>query len=325
MRRREFIAGLGGAAAWPLAARAQQPDRIRRVAVLMGAVESDRARQGQFAAFRRGLEQLGWTEGRNLQIDVRWNVDVSRFARYAEELVALAPEVILADTTPALEAFRQQTRTIPIVFVTIADPIGQGFVTSLSRPGGNITGFSVFDAPMGGKWLGMLKQTSLPVERVVILYHPFDAPYAPLMLRAVEEAAPSFAVVAQPAPVTTESEVEAVIGRIERGGLLVISSIFTVDHRKAIIALAAAHRVPAVYSYPFFAADGGLMSYGVDLADIHRRAADYVDRILKGARPGELPVQLPIKFNLVINLKTARAMDISIGPLLLGTADEVIE
>ena len=306
-------------------ARAQQPDRLRRVGVLMGSVESDQARQAQFIAFRDGLTKLGWTEDRNVRIEVRWNANPTLFAHYARELIALAPEVLLADSTPALEALRQQTRTIPIVFVTIADPIGQGFVTSLTRPGGNITGFSVFDAPMAGKWLGMLKQTSVPVERVAVLFNPVDAPYGPLMVRAAEEAAPSFAVAMQAAPVNTKSEIEETIARLKRGGLLVVPSIFTVVHRKAIIALAARHRIPAVYSYPFFAADGGLMSYGVDLADVHRRAADYIDRILKGAKPSDLPVQLPVKFNLVINLKTAKALDISIGPSLLGTADEVIE
>jgi putative ABC transport system substrate-binding protein len=326
MRRREFITLVAVVAtAWPAAARAQQTERIRRVGVLMGSIESDLARRAQFQAFRDGLAKLGWMEDRNLRLEVRWNADPALFAHYASELIALAPDVVLADSTPALEALRQQTRAIPIVFVTVADPIGQGFVTSLAHPEGNITGFSVFDPPMAGKWLGMLKQTSVPVERVAVLFNPVDAPYAPLMIRAVEEAAPAFAVTMQLAPVNTEAEIEETIARLDRGGLLVLSSIFTIGHRKAIIDLAARHRIPAVYSYPFFAVDGGLMSYGVDLADEHRRAADYIDRVLKGAKPSELPVQLPVKFILVINLKTAKALDIGIGPALLGTADEVIE
>jgi putative tryptophan/tyrosine transport system substrate-binding protein len=214
------------------------------------------------------------------------------------------------------------------VFVTVADPIGQGFVASLARPGGNVTGFSVFDAPMAGKWLGMLTQITPPVTRVAMLFDPATTPYASLMLRTVEEAAPSFAVTVRGAPVNSDPEVEAMmaeLARQARGGVLVLPSVFTATHRDAIIALAARYRLPAVYSYPFFAAAGGLMSYGVDLADLHRRAADYVDRILKGDNPSDLPVQLPIKFNLVINLKTAKALDITIAPSLLATADEVIE
>jgi putative tryptophan/tyrosine transport system substrate-binding protein len=218
MLRREFITLVGSAAtAWPLAAHAQQTERMRRVGVLMGSVESDLARQAQFHAFREGLAKLGWTEDRNLRIEVRWNADPTLFAHYASELIALAPDVVLADSTPALEALRQQTHTIPIVFVTVADPIGQGFVTSLAHPGGNTTGFSVFDPPMAGKWLGMLKQTSVAVERVAVLFNPVDAPYAPLMIRAVEEAAPSFAVTMQLAPVNTEAEIEETVARLDRG------------------------------------------------------------------------------------------------------------
>ncbi|HVI64732.1 MAG TPA: ABC transporter substrate-binding protein [Bradyrhizobium sp.] len=327
--RRQFITLLGGAAVvGPLAARAQQAERVRRIGVLMGAVESDPARQSQLAAFRGALAKLGWREGSNLGIEVRWGGDPELCARYAAELVALGPEVILADASPSVEALQRQTRTIPIVFVTVADPIGQGFVANLAHPGGNTTGFSVFDAPMAGKWLEMLTQITPPVTRVAMLFNPATTPYANLMFRAMEDAAPSFAVAVRAAPVNSESEVDAMmaaLAREGRGGVLVLTSIFTVTHRDAIIALAARHRLPAVYAYSFFAEAGGLMSYGVDVADVHRRAADYVNRILKGDKPGDLPVQMPIKFNLVINLKTAKALDITVATSLLATADEVIE
>jgi len=327
--RRQFITLLGGAAVvGPLAARAQQAERVRRIGVLMGAVESDPARQSQLAAFRGALAKLGWREGSNLGIEIRWGGDPELCARYAAELVALGPEVILADASPSVEALQRQTRTIPIVFVTVADPIGQGFVANLAHPGGNTTGFSVFDAPMAGKWLEMLTQITPPVTRVAMLFNPATTPYANLMFRAMEDAAPSFAVAVRAAPVNSESEVDAMmaaLAREGRGGVLVLTSIFTVTHRDAIIALAARHRLPAVYAYSFFAEAGGLMSYGVDVADVHRRAADYVNRILKGDKPGDLPVQMPIKFNLVINLKTAKALDITVATSLLATADEVIE
>jgi putative ABC transport system substrate-binding protein len=262
---------------------------MRRLGVLMGAVESDPARQSQLATFRGALAKLGWREGSNLGIEVRWGGDPELCARYAAELVALGPEVILADASPSVEALQRQTRTIPIVFVTVADPIGQGFVANLAHPGGNITGFSVFDAPMAGKWLEMLTQITPPVARVAMLFNPATTPYANLMLRAMEEAAPSSAVAVRAAPVNSDSEVDAMmaaLAREERGGVLVLTSIFTVTHRDAIIALAARHRLPAVYAFPFFAEAGGLMSYGVDVADVHRRAADYVNRILKGEKPG---------------------------------------
>ena len=327
--RRQFITLLGGAAVvGPLAARAQQAERVRRIGVLMGAVESDPARQSQLAAFRGALAKLGWREGSNLGIEVRWGDDPELCARYAAELVALGPEVILADASPSVEALQRQTRTIPIVFVTVADPIGQGFVANLAHPGGNITGFSVFDAPMAGKWLEMLTQITPPVTRVAMLFNPATTPYANLMFRAMEDAAPSFAVAVRAAPVNSESEVDAMmaaLAREGRGGVLVLTSIFTVTHRDAIIALAARHRLPAVYAYSFFAEAGGLMSYGVDVADVHRRAADYINRILNGDKPGDLPVQTPTKFHLVINLKTARALDITVATSLLAIADEVIE
>jgi putative tryptophan/tyrosine transport system substrate-binding protein len=328
--RREFVTLLGGAAAtaWPLTARAQQPNRMRLIGVQMGNAESDRAAQSRLATFRGALAKLGWTEGSNLRIELRWGGgDPALFARNAAELIALGPELLLAESTAALEALRQ-TRTIPIVFYGVIDPIGQGFVANLAHPGGNITGFSAFDSPMAGKWLEMLTQITPPVVRVSVLFDPATAPYAGLMLREIEQAASSLALVTRAAPCHDDAEVEAMMAELaheERGGLLVLGSVFTVSHRNAIIALAARYRLPAVYSFPFFAADGGLMSYGSDLADLTRRSAAYVDRILKGDRPGDLPVQNPTKFDLAINLKTAKALDITIAPLLLATADEVIE
>ena len=330
MQRRDFLTLIcASTVTWPLTARAQQTARVRRIGVLMGSVEADPAGKSRLAAFQGALAKLGWTEGSNLRIELRWGgADPALFAPSAAELVATGPEALLADSSPSLDALRLQTSKIPIVFVGVSDPIGQGFVTSLARPGGNITGFSAFDSPMAAKWLGMLTQITTPVARVAVLFNPATTPYAGLMLRAIDEAAPSFMVTVRAAPVNSDTEVEATMARVareERGGVLVLPSVFTVTHRDAIIALAARHRVPAVYSFPLFATNGGLMSYGVDLADLHRRSAAYVDRILKGDRPGDLPVQQPIKFDLVINLKTAKALNITIAPSLLATANEVIE
>ena len=329
MRRRDFIKGItGSAAAWPLAARAQQPNRMRLIGVQMGPPESDQVAQSSFATFRGALAKLGWTEGSNLRIELRWGGgNPALFARNAAELIALSPDLLVADSTASLEAL-QQTRTIPIVFVGVTDPIGQGFVANLVHPGGNITGFSSFDSQMAAKWLEMLTQITPPAARVVVLFDPATAPYAGLMLREIEQAASSLAVVTRAAPCHDDAEVEAMMADLshqERGGLLVLASVFTVTHRKAIIAFAARYRLPAVYSFPFFAADGGLMSYGADLPDLHSRSAAYVDRILKGDRPGDLPVQNPTKFELTINLKTAKALGITVPQTLLVAADEVIE
>jgi putative tryptophan/tyrosine transport system substrate-binding protein len=330
MRRREFIRLFGSTAvAWPLAARAQQGERMRRVGVLSAFRANDLQGQADAAAFVQGLAALNWKEGDNLRIDSRWGGgDPALFTRYAAELVALGPEALLADGSPSLDALRRQTRTIPIVFVGVVDPIGQGFVASLAHPSGNITGFSAFDSPMAGKWLEMLTQITPPVAHVAVLFNPATTPYANLMLHTIEDAAPSFAVAVRAAPVNSDSEVEAMItglAREERDGVLVLPSVFTTSHRDAIIALAARHRLPAVYSFPFFAADGGLMSYGVDLADLHRRSAAYVDRILKGDRPGDLPVEQPTRFRLVINLKTAETLGLTVPSGLLAIADQVIE
>ena len=271
---------------------------------------------------------MGWTIGSDLRIEARWGTDPASFARYAAELIALDADVLVGEATPSAAAFQRQTRTIPIVFSGIADPVGQGFVASLARPGGNITGLSIFDAPMAGKWLEMLRQVSPPVARVAVLFNPATTPWAGMMLQALQQAAPSFDVAVRAAPVASEAELEALmaeIAREEHGGVLVLANVFAMTYREAIINLAAKHRLPAVYGFRVFVADGGLMSYGIDPAEVFPNTADYVDRILKGAKAGDLPVQQPTKFELVINLKTAKTLGITIAPILLATADEVIE
>jgi putative tryptophan/tyrosine transport system substrate-binding protein len=328
-RRREFISLLGGAAAaWPLAVRAQQRDRMRRLGVLMGS-PNDAVGQANATALVQGLGALGWQEGRNLHIALRWfgGIDLVLFERYVAEVFAFGPEVLVTGTAQ-MAAVRRRTNTIPIVFTNVTDPIGQGFVERLAHPGGNITGFSNYDPPMAGKWLTMLTQITPPVSRVAVLYNPATAPFAGLLLRAIEEAAPSLKVTVRAAPVNDDAEIEALmvgLAREERGGLLVLPNLFTTVHRDAIVTLATRHRLAAVYAFRYFTAIGGLMSYGIDQPDLYRRAAGYVDRILKGAKPGDLPVQRPTKFELSINLKTAAALGITIAPSLLATADEVIE
>lgn len=308
--------------------QAQQRD-VMRLGMLMGADAADAQAQKNIAALVHGLDALGWKEGGNLRIDFRRaGGDPALFARYAAELVALDPDVLLAPSAAALVALRRQTGTIPIVFTLIADPVGLGFVASLARPGGNITGFSAYDSPMATKWLQMLTQITPPVARVAVLFNPGTTPYAGLMLQAIENAAPSLAVTVRAAPIHDEAGIEATVAALARegrGGLLVLPEVFAVVHRAAIVALAARDRVPAVYPFSFFAASGGLMAYGLDQADMFRRAAAYVDRIFKGAKPGDLPVQAPIKFETAVNLKTAKALGVTIAPSLLATADEVIE
>ncbi len=328
--RRTFLAGIAVVLApGTLAARAQQRDGMRTLGVLMNRLSNDSEGQALAAAFIQGLGTLGWKEGGNLHIDWRWaGSDPALFKRYAAELVALGPEVLVGQGSPSVEALRHQKSAIPIVFGLVIDPVGQGFVESLTRPGGNITGFSLYDPPMAGKWAQMLTQITPPVAHMAVLFNPATAPYAGPILRNIEQAAPSLGLAVRAAPVNDDAEVEAMMAELARdgrGGLLVLLSAFTVAHRDAIIALAARHRLPAVYAYRLFAAAGGLMSYGVDPNDQFRRAADYVDRILKGAKPGDLPVQRPTKFELVINLKTANALGITISPSLLAQADEVIE
>src|ERR1700738_9999 len=331
IRRRELIAALGGAAAaWPLAARAQQPDRVRRSGVLMGYAESDSDAQAWYATFREALQKLGWTEGRNAQIDTRWATpaDAGSMRRFAKELVALQPDLFLSSTTPTTTALLQQTRTIPIVFAIVADPIGSGFVASFARPGGNVTGFVTMEPTMAGKWLELLKEIAPRVARVAMLFNPATATYAEYWLNPFKAAAASFVVEAIAAPVHERSELDSVIAAQAgepNSGLIVMPDTFTDAHRVEITSLAARYHLPAVYPYRQFTAVGGLLSYGDDLIDNFRRAATYVDRILKGEKPAELPVQAPMKFELVINLKTAKAIGLDVPLHLQQLADEVIE
>ncbi|MGB6999092.1 MAG: ABC transporter substrate-binding protein [Pseudolabrys sp.] len=331
MRRREFITVVGGAAAsWPLAARAQQPDRMRRIGVLMGYAESDSEGQAFVAAFREGIQKLGWVENRNMRIDYRWATsdDPDSIQRFAKELVALQPDLILSNNTPTTAATLQQTRAIPIIFALINDPIGGGFVASLARPGGNATGFIAFEGSMAGKWLELLKEIAPRVTRVAFLFNPATAPYAEYFLSPFKTAAASFAVEGIAAPVHDSSEVESVVAahaREPNGGLIVMPSAFSTIHRMEITSLAARFSLPTVYPFRFFTELGGLLSYGNDFLDNFRRAASYVDRILKGAKPSELPVQAPVKFELVINLKTAKALGLDVPSFLRQRADEVIE
>jgi putative ABC transport system substrate-binding protein len=328
--RREFIALLGGAVvAWPLAARAQQGERIWRIGVLMGAPETDRQYQGFVVAFREGLHKLGWVDGRNIRFDTRWaGLDREVTKRLAKELVVLQPDLILSNNTPTTAALLQQTRTIPIIFGTVADPVGSKFVASLARPGGNATGFATIEGSLGGKWLELLKEIAPRVSRAAFVFNPTTAPYAEYYLSPFKAAAASFGVEAFASPVRDKSELESAIAgqaREPNGGLIVLNEEFTITHRAEIVSLAERHRLPAVYPFRFFAELGGLLSYGVDLTDNFRRAAPYADRILKGAKPNELPVQAPVKFDLVINLKTAKALGLDVPLHLQQRAEEVIE
>ena len=330
IRRREFITLVGGAAAaWPLSVRAQQRERLRRIGILSSFAESDAEAYSWVVAFEQGLRALGWAEGHNVRFDKRWAAgDLNRMAKFAKELIDLQPDVILAVTTPSVAALRQQTRTIPIVFVVVSDPVGSGFVESLARPGGNVTGFINIESSLSSKWLALLKDVAPRVKRVALMFNPKTAPYFAFYVRPFEAAAQLMAVVAVSAPVQDRTEIEAAItalGRDEAGGLVVIPDTFPAVHRDLIISLAAQYRLPAIYPVNFYAREGGLMSYGVDLADLHRRAAAYVDRIIKGASPAELPIQLPTKFEFVINLKTAKTLGLTIPDKLLVTADGVIE
>ena len=329
MRRREFITLIGAAATWPLAAGAQQPDRMRRIGVLMGFAESDREGQGFVAAFRDGLQKLGWAEGRNIQIDYRWTaLDKELIQRFAKELVALPPDLILTQSTPATAELLKQTRSIPIVFALVADPIGSGFVASFPKPGGNITGFVTMEPSMAGKWLDLLKEIAPRVTRVAMLFNPATAPYAEHWLNSFKAAAASFAVQAIVAPIHDTSELESVVAAQAHepsGGLIVMPDTFTTEHRSEITSLAARYRLPDVYPYRIFAEFGGLLSYGDNLSDNFRRAASYVDRIPRGEKPTELPVQAPTKFELTINLKAAGALGISIPPSMIARADQVLD
>jgi ABC-type uncharacterized transport system substrate-binding protein len=329
MQRREFILALGGAAAsWPLAARGQQAERMRRIGVLMNQAMDDPEGQARLAAFLQELQQLGWTDGRNLRIDFRWGAgDAERTRRYAAELVALAPDVILGSTSPAVAGLQQATSTVAIVFVQLADPVGAGFVDSLARPGGNATGFTLFEYGISGKWLELLKDIAPRVTRAAVLRDPAIAAGSG-QLGAIQSVAPSFGVELSPIGVRDAGEIERAVTTFARGsngGLLVVGSPLAIVHRELIITLAARHRLPAVYSDRVFVTGGGLISYGPDRADQYRRAAGYVDRILKGEKPADLPVQTPTKYELAINLKTAKALGLEIPSSVLARADEVIE
>ena len=329
MRRREFITLLGGmAAAWPLAARGQQAKQMRRIGVLLPATADDLEFQARLAAFVQALQQLGWTDGDNLRIDIRWGAgDAERMRRYAAELVALAPDAILAAGGATVGPLLQATRTAPIVFTMTPDPVGAGFVESLARPGGNVTGFTNFEYGIGVKWLELLKEIAPRVTRAAFLRDP-AIPAGIGQFGAIQAVAPSFGIELRPVEVRDASEIERAVSAFARSandGLIVSSNALALLHRNLIVALAARHRLPAVYPFRFFVPAGGLVSYGPDSVDPHRRAAGYVDRILKGEKPSDLPVQAPTKYELVINLKTARALGLDVPATLLARADEVIE
>jgi putative ABC transport system substrate-binding protein len=330
MKRREFIAVLGGSAsAWPLPLSAQQPERMRRIGVLIALIENDPESKRRVEALVQALRELGWIDGRNVRFDYRFaGGDIERMRAYAAEVVELAPDVILVQSNPFLVALRQTNRTIPTVFAVVADPVGGGFVESLARPGGNLTGFTVFEAEIGGKWLEALKEIAPRVSRTLVLLHPETAANV-AFLRAAEAVAPSLRMTVTEAGVHNAAEIERAIAAFAGepdGGLVVCPHPITGVNRDLIAGLAARYGLPAVWPFRFFmATNGGLMSYGVDVVDLFRRAAVYVDRILRGAKPGDLPVQNPIKYELVINLKTAKALGLTVPPTLLARADELIE
>jgi len=330
MRRREFIALLGGAAAWPSAASAQQAERIRRIGVLMPLSATDPEGKAEIAAFVDQLEKRGWTNGGNLSIDLRWAAgNRERMEALAKELTASQPDVIFCRSTPATASLLKQTRSIPIVFAVVSDPVGEGFVASLARPGGNATGFTNAESSLTGKWLGLLKEVTPSANRIAFIFDPKIAPGGGVYYtQLIETAAPSFAVIPTAIPVHNPADIESAIDEFARqpnGGLIVLPGATTNLNRQLIITLAARYRMPAVYAFRYFAAEGGLMSYGVNVAELFRSAADYADRILRGAKPADLPVQLPEKFEFVINLKTARTLDLTMPPGVLAIADETIE
>jgi ABC-type uncharacterized transport system substrate-binding protein len=328
MRRREVITLLGGAAAWPLVARAQQGERVRRIGVLMSGAADDPELQARVAVFRQTLDQLGWLEGRNIQIDIRFTaIRTDQYSALAKEMVALHPEVILGHTTPVTAALHRESRTVPIVFINVSDPVGSGFVASLARPGGNITGLMLYEEGITGKWLALLKEIAPHLKRAALVANPISTPYD-YFVRSAKAVAPSLALELVPSPIANAADIERVIemfARVPNGGVLVLPDGTSIQHRDLIIALAASHRLPTVYAYRFFVSAGGLMSYGTDVIDQNRQAAVYVDRILRGAKPADLPVQAPTKYQTTLNLKTAKALGLEVPPSLLVRADEVIE
>jgi putative ABC transport system substrate-binding protein len=328
MRRREFITLLSGAAAWPLAARAQQRERVRRIGVLIGGDENDPDAKRLISALTQALAGLGWTDGGNVLMHLRWaGDDINRIRVFAQELVGLQPDIIVTGATAGTVAVQRETRTIPIVFANVGDPVASGLVPRLNRPGGNITGFALFEPTLGGKWLELLLEIAPGLKRTAYMFNPDINPVS-VYMPSFEMAARSLKVVPITAPVHSDVEIETAIialGREPGGGLVVSGDQFTFVHRAAIILAAARNNIPAVYSLSFFVRDGGLLSYGIDLADIPRRAATYVDRILRGEKPGDLPVQFPTKFEMVLNLKTAKALGLNVPPSILVSATEVIE
>ena len=327
MRRREFIVGLSGAALWPAVARAQKIEGVKRVGVIMGFSEDDQVWQTYLATFRKGLQALGWTDGRNIRFDYRFTGDSEeRMLGMAEEIVALAPDVILVSTNSVVSATLKSTQSIPIVFTWVSDPVGSGFVTNLPRPGGNVTGFHNFEPAIAGKWLALLKQIQPELQRVAVVHVPEIVPNV-AFLHVVEAAAPSLAITVTAAEVRNTSDIARVLSAFaqEGGALIVTPSALTATRRDLIITLAARYRLPAIYSFGFYAASGGLMSYGINQLELVRSAASYVDQILRGTSPGNLPVQLPLKYELVINLKTAAALNLAVPTTLQLLADEVIE
>ena len=329
MRRREFITLLGGAAAaWPLAARAQQRERMRRVGVLMPLPADDPQSLRRLTAFVQGLQQLGWTDSRNVRIDVRWAAgDPDRFRRYAAELVGLAPDVILAAAVSSMVPLQQATRSVPLVFVQVTDPVGAGFVASLARPGGNATGFTLFEFGVSAKWLELLKEVAPRLTRVAVLRDPSSSTGIG-QFAAMQGVAPALGVELSPIGVSDPGEIERGVAEFARGsngGLILVPTAQTLIHRELIITLAARHQLPTIYPYRYFVTAGGLMCYGPDEIEQYRRGASYIDRILKGEKPADLPVQAPTKYELVINLKTAKALGLTLSPSVLARADEVIE
>ena len=328
MKRREFIAALGGAAAWPVVGHAQQPEQMRRIGVLVASGEDESDIQARLAGFRQGIEKLGWSQGRNVRIDTRFAAGrADQYQVLAKELVALQPDVILAQSPSITAALQRESRAIPIVFVSVSDPIGAGFVANLARPGGNITGMMQYEAGITGKWLAMLKEISPRLARVALVGNAKTTAYD-YFLGAAEAAVPPLAIELKSRRVETAADIERAIGAFARapnGGLLLLPDSTVTSNRDLIIALAAHHRLPAVYPFRFFVAAGGLMSYGTDQVEILRQAASYVDRILRGTNPADLPVQAPTKYETILNLKTAKALDLDVPTSLLARADEVIE
>jgi len=329
IRRRELIVTLGSSVAvGPLAVRAQQPGKMRRIGVLMSFAVNDPEGLSRATTLEDGLRKLGWIKGHNLRIEYRWAGNPEVLRTDAAELVGMAPDLILANSTPVMAVLREQRHTIPIVFTQVTDPVGEGLVQNLAHPGGHLTGFTSFEFSIGTKWLETLKQVAPHVTRVALVFNPQTAPFADLFWRPIEVVAPSFAVVLTQVGPLTFAELERIVDVFSRepnGGLIVLPDISTVNYRDGVIGLAARHRLPAVFPDRIFATSGGLLSYGSDVSDIYRRAAGYVDRILKGTKPADLPVQAPTKYELVINLKTAKALGLDVPPTLLARADEVIE